>query len=219
MPDVYLIPEWFFDFGVTMEVLFSLVTLAVAIAGIAIYRISKEKSIWRFSLGFLMISISYAIWATLNAHIASKLDTGGFMFSLANPPLGHVLGVYLYVLFFIAGLVTLAYTTLKMEKGEVFYLMLGLSLTAIVSSLSKFVTFRIVSLFLLTFIAYHYFIEWHENKNKKTCWILAAFIMLVISNAIFIFLTSSPIAYVLGHIFELAAYSTLLINLLRMLRK
>ncbi|MEK6856203.1 MAG: hypothetical protein AABX66_03540 [Nanoarchaeota archaeon] len=214
---LYIIPEWFFDFSVVMEILFSLVTLAVAVSGMAVYKIIKDKKIWRFSLGFLMISISYAAWAALNTHIASTLDKGILMISLTNPPLMHVLAVYTYIIFFIAGLVTLVYTTLKVERGELLYLLLGLALTAVVSSVSMLVTFRIVALFLLTYLVYYYFNEWYTAKNKRTCWTLAAFILLVLSNLFFIF-TDSTSTFVLGHIIELGAYLILLVSLLRTLR-
>lgn len=218
MHEIYLIPEWFLDFSVLMEILFSLVTLAVAISGIAIYRISKEKSLRRFSLGFLMISVSYAAWAALNGSIASKLDEGMLVLSLTNPSAIQIAGVYAYVIFFIAGLVTLAYTTIKIDRPGVYYLLLGLAMTAVVASVSKFVTFRIVSLFLLTFIAYHYFNERYINENTKTSWVFLAFFLLVISNISFIF-TANATTYVIGHILELGAYSILLVNLLKTLRR
>ena len=101
MHEIYLIPEWFLNFSVIMEILFSLVTLAVAVSGIAIYRISKEKSLRRFSLGFLMISISYAAWAALNSNIASKLNDGMLVLSLVNPSTIQIAGVYVYIIFFI----------------------------------------------------------------------------------------------------------------------
>src|SRR3989344_2634796 len=165
-----------------------------------------------------MISISYAAWAALNSNIASKLNDGMLVLSLVNPSTIQIAGVYVYIIFFIAGLVTLAYTTIKIERPGVYYLLLGLAMTAVVASVSKFITFRIVSLFLLTFIAYHYFNEWFVNKNTKTSWVFLAFLLLVVSNISFIF-TANAITYVLGHIIELGAYAILLISLLRTLRK
>lgn len=200
-----------------MEILFSLVTLAVAVSGI--YRISKEKRLLRFSLGFFLISASYAVWAALNFRIASKLEEGIFALSLTNPPLMQVISVYSYIVLFIIGLLTIAYATLKTDRSEVFYLTVGLALTAVVASVSKFVTFRIVSLFIITFIAYYYFNEWYFNSNRRTCWTLMAFTLLVISNICFIFITTNTITYILGHLMELGAYSILLVNLLKTLKK
>jgi len=222
MEVTYFIPDWFFSFSVGMELLFALITLAVAVAGAKIYFISKEKDIWRFSVGFFMISISYAAWAALNAHIAADLNKGEYLFSLINPPLMHIIGAYVYMIFFIAGLVTLAFATFKSEKDKdsIYYVLLGLALTAVVASYSKFVTLRIVSLFLITFLAYHYFTEWYSNRNRKTYMIFIAFILLTLSNIFFIFIISSEFTYVAGHVLELGAYSLIFYTLVRtLLRK
>lgn len=219
MHEVYLIPQWFFIFSIVIELLFSLVTLAVAVTGLKVYRISKDKALLRFSLAFLMISISYAAWAVINTSLASKLREGILTLSLIDPPAMHILGVYIYIVFFIAGLVTLAFTTFKIEKSGAYYLLLGLALVAVVSSVSKFITFRIVSLFLITFIAYHYLIEWQSNNNKKTFATFLAFLLLIASNIFFMFIKTNASTFILGHLLELGAYSLLLFTLLKTLKR
>ncbi len=215
----YIIPNWFFGFDIGMEVLFGLVTLAVSIFAFKIYKISKEKKIRDFSLGFLLISLAYIIWAVTNLILVKDIGNGFHQLVSVGIPVGYITAIYVHMILFVSGLITLAYVTLKIEKGQAYYLLLSLGLLAIVSSLNKLITFRIVSAFLLIFITYNYLKEYNEKKNKKTFWILTSFTILMISSLDFIFVQYNPFFYVIGHVLELIAYTTMLTALFKGMKR
>ncbi len=215
MPVLYTIPNWFFGFDIAMELAFGIITLAIALKAYQVYALSKERTLQRFGSGFLFIAISYLVWAALNFFIVSQTSSGFRTLSLDHLARIGILGVYAHILFFIVGLVMLVYTTFKFEQGEIHYLLLGLSLLVVAASFDKLITFRILSVFLLSFITYHYGTEWYQHKNKKTRSVLYAFILLLLSNADFIFSSYSYKPYVIGHFLELGAYALLLFTLLR----
>jgi len=215
----YIIPSWFFGLGVGLEILFGVVSLAVAITAYSCYKISEQKSLRRFSLGFSLISLSYLIWAGINLIVSRPLGNGFRIFSPDGLPWAYLASTYLHMGLFIAGLVTLAYTTLKVEKGNIYYLLLSLGLLVIASSYNKLITFRILSVFLLIFISYHYMTEWTQNKNKKTIMTMIAFILLLLSNTDFIFSEQFYISFIIGHLLELGAYAIILFGLVKTLKK
>ena len=92
--------------------------------------------------------------------------------------------------------------------------MLGLAVLVIESSVQRLLTFRIVSMFLLSFIAYHYYWEYVKRRNVKTLLVCSAFALLFISSIDLIFARNYSAAYVVGHFLEFAAYSLLLGSLL-----
>lgn len=219
MPHAYLIPNWFFGIDITMELLFFLVTIAIAISALKVYNLTRLENIRKFSIGFILISLSYLIWAGLNAITIPDAATHITQISVQQISMISFFVVYSQMMFFIAGLVMLAYATFNVNKGGIFYLLLGLSLLVLVVSVETVITFRIVSVFILSFITYHYLLEYQENSNKNTLLVLTGFSLLLISN---LSLLSTPIfelSYVVSHLIELVAYALFLITLIRTLRK
>ena len=153
MGDVYLIPAWFLGFDTAMEVIFSLITLIVALVAFRIYLISQERSIRHVSVGFLLIGLSYLLWAFMHFMLVRSLSADISIINLENLSLYWNLGFYAYMVLFISGLITLAYAATGSKQGNVYYLLLGLAILVVCSAYQKILTFRIVSRFLLSFIA------------------------------------------------------------------
>jgi hypothetical protein len=124
------------------------------------------------------------------------------------------LGIYAHMLLLAIGLITLVYATLGIKSPRTYYLMLGLGLVAVVASFNKIATFQIVSVFLLSYIVYHFFLQWQEHKNKNVLYTFIAFALLLASNLVFAFAGNYYSSYVIGHIFELFAYLIILKNLI-----
>jgi hypothetical protein len=215
MSHIYLIPDWFFGIDIALEILFGIITLAVAFYSLKLYKISQEKSLRDFGFGFILISLSYILWAVLNAFVVSKAAGGLREISFENIAIIGAVGIYAHMLLLTAGFITLAYTTFRTKNSRVYYLLLGLGLLVIASSLNKIETFRILSVFVLSFIAYHYLIEWREHKGKNLFCSLAAFSLLLLSNFDFVFSQNYYQAYVIGHILEFGAYALMLRNLIK----
>ncbi len=215
----YLIPDWFFKFGVGMEILFGIVTISIALIAFSCYKTIKEKSLMRFGTGFLLIALSYLTWAIINIILVKETGTGYRILISEGVPIIYIASIYLHMILFTSGLITLAYTTFKVDKGEIYYLLLGLGLLVVVSSFNKLVTFRILSVFLLIFITYNYLIDWIKNKNKKTLIIFTSFALLLLSNIDLVFSQQFYLSYVISHILELCAYATMLIGLVKTLKR
>jgi uncharacterized protein involved in response to NO len=187
MHELYLIPNWFFGFDIGMEMLFAVVTILVSIIAFRIYSMTEDRKVKLFGLAFLFIGLSYIAWAGINLWFTQLIGDETRELSIESIATIGVIGLYSYIILFISGLINLVSTTCESYKGRAYYLLFGLSLLVIVSSINKLITFRIVSAFLLFFVAYHYFEEYLKNKNKKTLYVMLAITLLFISNVTFIF--------------------------------
>ncbi len=219
MAYLYLIPNWFFGFGVAMEILFGVVAAAVAGVSFYLYHISREKALRHLGVAFLLIALSYGIWASMNIFVASTTHQEIREVSLENLALLGTLGFYAHMILFVSGLVTLTYITFKLKKGGVYYVMLGLSLLVLAASVNKLITFRILSIFLLSFIIYHYFFEWKASRNQRTLQICISLFLLLCSNIDFLFVAYYYPAFIIGHFVELGAYLLMLLSLMQTIKR
>jgi hypothetical protein len=214
----YLIPNWFFGFDIAMEVIFGIITISISILAFKINQYTKERKIKLFGLAFLLIGLSYLTLGCMNSWFVHEASEGFREVSIENIQILEVLSLYIYMILFISGLVTLAYVTADMKKGITYYLLFGLSVLVIVLSCYKLVSFRILSVFLISFIAFRYLEDYLSKKNKKELWTLIAFILLFFSSLDFILSQAYYQAYIIGHIFELFAYLVLLSILIKSIK-
>jgi hypothetical protein len=214
MTHLYLVPQWFFGFDIALEVLFGIITLIVAISAYRIYKISEEKSMKNFGTGFLFVALSYIAWAIVNLNLLIEAHEGPMGISPMTFVLVGSIGIYAHMLLLAIGLITLVYATLGIKSPRTYYLMLGLGLLVVVSSFDKITTFRIISVFLLSYIVYHFFLQWREHKNKNLLYNFIAFTLLLASNLDFAFAGNYYSSYVIGHVLELFAYLIILKNLI-----
>lgn|SRR3989344_60919 len=203
----YLIPNWFFPVDFTFSVLNALITLAVAITALMVYRASDELAVKRFGLGFGMIAIAYIIWAADLFLLLNSIQDGIRVIILDRAQSLGFFSYYLYIIFFVCGIVTLAYSTFKINKDGVYYLLLGTSLLVVASSLYKFITLGILNFFILSYISYHYFTRWIENKNRNTLYLCISFALLSLSGLHYVFGASSFYSFVICHTIEFLAYA------------
>lgn len=219
MASLYLIPHWFFGFDIAMELIFAVIALLVAFFAYRIYKVSEHEETKFFAIAFSLISASYIIWAGLNLFLVSNLTDKVMEISLSNLFSINYILTLAYMCLFVLGLLTIAYSQFKIKSGRIYYIFVGLALIAVVSSTFPLITYRLLSIFLLTFIVYHYLAEHSAHKNRKTRLILSAFVLLLLSSIDFIFANYSYCAYVVGHFLELGAYCLILKSLLSSIKK
>jgi hypothetical protein len=163
----YSVPQWFFGFDIAMELLFAIIALILSAFAYKVYKASEHKEVKLFSISFLLISLSYFVWAWTNSFLLEHLSNEVLEISLKNLlSIDYILSLT-HMGLFIAGLITLAYATLEIETARGYYLLLGIGLIGLVSSSLPWVTYQIISIFILSGIVYHYAADHLCYKNKK----------------------------------------------------
>src|SRR3989344_190786 len=107
----YLIPNWFFGFDIAMEILFAVITFITAVMAFKINSVTKERKIKLFGIAFLLISLSYIVLGGLNFWFVNLASEGFRMVDINEVQLIGVISLYLFMILFVGGLVTIAYIT------------------------------------------------------------------------------------------------------------
>ena len=212
MDYLYLVPQWFFGLDILMELLFAFVTALVAYYSLKISSIADQREPGIFGMGFLLIAFSYIIKALVNLFVLTNIEHARAL-SLANLDTIGLIGVYAHIFLFTAGLVTIAYITLKVKSVRVYTMLLLLSIGTIIFNDEKALAFNLISSFLLVFITINYVIEYTRNKNAKTALVAIAFFGLLLSGLGFIIAPTFYGNYVLDQSIEFVAYILIAISL------
>ncbi len=211
---VYYSPRWFYGYDIILEVLFALITLTVAVYAFRVYRLSDQRDSKLFGSAFLLISISYSLWALLNGFAVSELGNARTILELEQANIWRYLGIYAHILFFLSGIATLTYMTLKVRSAKIYSLLLIFVIVSVLLVDEKYLITYLLSTIMLLYVIGSYINEYGRNKNKKVFSTLLAFVFLLLGGAEFIFSPSRNTFYVLGHILELAAYGLILVSLI-----
>ncbi|MBS3089943.1 hypothetical protein J4461_03635 [Candidatus Pacearchaeota archaeon] len=219
MEYIYLVPVWFFGFSIAMEVVFAFVTIIVASYALRIYKLSAQRESMLLGVSFLLIAFSYILKAITNLVIMKEISEGIRGANLTEINVLGSIGLYGYLFLFTAGLMTLAYMTLKTPNMRAYSLLLLLALTALILSQNKVLAFAVLSTVLLAYISTYYIIQYSRKKNPKTLLILASFVGLLISGFGLFGVPALGNKYVIGHILELVSYLFILASLVLATRK
>ncbi len=213
MTTLYIVPSWFLGVSIGLEIIFALITVAVAFYSLKIYRLSEEKEFRLLGAAFIIISISYILRSALNAFIITKVNTGTIEFILDDLQSVILFGVFAHMILFIVGLITLLYLTMRVKNDNVYVAFICLALLSILLSANRAIAFYVVSSVVLLFIAKHYLLECRNLKNPKRVLVAGAFVLLLIANLDYIFATKNYTHYIIAHVLELVAYMFILASL------
>jgi len=208
-----MVPKWFVGYTLGLELIFAIVTLCVSLLAFKVYKITKEREPKLFSIGFLSIFFSYIIWFALNLVALFELNEStealniGTAISLIN------LGAYAHLFFFMAGIITLTYTTLEIKSRRALAMISSIIFIVIILSESKTVLFYSISAVLILFLAVNYLIKYKVNNNPRLITMLTAFFFLFISMFELALSVNNRTHFVIGHVFMFVAYFLILINL------
>jgi hypothetical protein len=220
MGNIYLVPTWFFGYDVALELLFAVITLAVSIYALRLYRLSGQKQSRFFGLGFLFISASYFVQSFINFAIISKLNENiCTVLKINSIALWNYIGMNIYAVLFLSGLITLVYTTFKIDNPKLYSLLLLTLLASMLSNPNMLHVFHLISSILLVYLVMHYLMTYLKKKKSRVTLVLVAFIFILFGNVHFIFSINHSPYYVIGHLLELVGYICILTNLVRTVKK
>lgn len=219
MVNILLVPKWFFGYDVVFELIFAVITLIVSFYSYKIYKLTDEKQLKLFSISFLFISISYFIRSLLNWGILSELSAKTIsMFQMININFLNLSGIYINIIFFTLGLVTLVYMTLDIKSKRTYFLLLLISILFLFLSSNGLILFYVLSSILLIFIAIFYFMNYTNKKSSRSLFVFIAFDFLLFGQIHFLFSVNHAIYYVIAHFLEFVAYLIILVNLASILK-
>src|SRR3989338_4731931 len=110
-------------------------------------------------MAFLLVSLSYFVWAFLNLRLVSEIKEGVSALELKDLLVFSTASIYIYMILAMVGFIILAYTALKIENPSAFLLITLISIAGLILSGNKTAMLSIASSFLLLFIFSRYYLE------------------------------------------------------------
>lgn len=215
MSHFYLMPSWFFNYAIILEVVFGIVTLLVAFYSYKVYRLCRQRESKIFGAGFLLISLSYFLWALLNFFLLREFGSGISVLDIQGTTILSKIGIYLHIVFFIAGLIMLVYMSLNEKNIAVYILLFLMAFLTIFLSFNSSFSFYLIKVLLFFVLVIFYLNKYLYNKNMNTLIVFVALVFLLIANIELLFVSNSCIHFVGSHLLELCGFSLILASLIR----
>lgn len=219
METIYILPNWFFGADIILELIFAVLTLAIALYSFKIYKLSEQRELKLFGISFSLFSLAYLIWAANNFFLLSVLSDEARELGLKDIGFYNHIGIYLYLSALMLGAVTLLYTTLKTESKRTYLLMVILTAAVFIFSDNKAVPFYSILAIFFLFIFSHYLLECRRTKNKLTRMNTIAMGLLFLGSIAFIYAKDYYVNYVIVHLLHGAAYALLISSLIKVTNK
>ncbi len=102
-------------------------------------------------------------------------------------------------------------------KSNVIIILFSFFMITYFSHNSYFV-FHLTAMLLLLIVAYHYYLTYRSKKKLNTMLLVISFIIIALSQLIFMFETIRPIYYVAAELIQLFGYSLLLLTFILILK-
>ena len=221
-------PEWFHGFDSIIELIAIIVSVLLVYYSYRCFKFTKENKYLYFSIAFFSLTIAFIakIIATLAIYkpaiartaLGSSIQqtfTGLTLFKI------NALSLIAYTFFTLLGfmILFLIISKLTWKNQRVIALLVYFVFLATWISIIHYQLFHFTAFTLLLLITYSYYQNYKEIKSEKARFVTIAFGILMISQALFIFVIYSRTIYVLAELIQLLGFVYLLIPFILIFKK
>lgn len=223
-------PKWFYGVDIIFEILGIIVALLIAFYSFRIYRFSGKENTNHIYLGlsFLAIAASFAAKVMTNFVLyyqtTVKQEFGTVIVKyhlLEKSNLFFQVGYDLHRFLMLLGLFGVYWLVSKSRDVEHQFLFAYLFFIIAIFSFQSFVVFHVTAAVILFMIVKHYLAlckgkSWSRGgRNARIN--LAAFMLIALSQVVFIFTVFNTLSYVIGEVLQFAGLVLFLVNIILVL--
>jgi len=220
MVHTFFSPEWFLAYEMVLHFVFALITIIVSFYAFKVYNLVRQPQPKLFGIAFGLFSVSYISQFFLEFLTITQIRVIPIpILQAAIERFFDVLGIYVHIVLFTMGLITLTYMTLRERSIKTYSLLVLIALISLFFASNKIQLFYILSSFLLLYVLIHYARNYINHKQPNTLRGLIAFSLLFVGSVSVIFSFQNEVLYVMGHVIEGIAYLVILTNLILAVKK
>ena len=214
-------PAWFYGVDSALEIVAVLISFLISFYGFHIYRFFGQKKYLYFSISFFLIGISLIIGAVTNYLLYFVwLKHSPLYVKANNLMLLYKAGFLVHFFLHLAAYMILMILCLKLTDRRVISLLFLFVILSVFIAEENFISFYVISFILMAFYILPFFYKnYVQNKSNHTKIVLLAFAAISLSQLLFLLSVYSDLAYVLGHVSQVAGYIALLVNFVSVFRK
>jgi len=226
MINILFSPRWFFGKDILIDVVSVIVLALISYVTFRYYRINKNKTqhlSFSIATGLLALSFIFKIITNFTLYeLEMHTKTFGLLtFTYQTVEASNTLfliGTLLYRFLTLIGFYILFSTYYKEKNRSIYLIMAYFIFVATYFASQAYYIFHLSALLFLLFIVKKYLDNYRRTRDKPAKLILTSFLIILISNAIFIFVELNHLLYVIAEIVQLLGYVMLLISLITVLR-
>lgn len=199
MKEAMAVPHWFVGFDSLMQIIGSIIALAIAYYALKGYRLTKDRTLFFLHFSFDLIGVGLLTdgIVTLPAVAASRLSlltNLGYLVRMATEIIGYGLLLYTY----------LRRTRQTLTES-----------TLAITFLPYNPFLELVVFFLLAYITVQCAMNYTVRRERNALLVFTAFMLLAVSHLLTVFPPIFPLLFVVAHSTQLLGFIALLMMLIR----
>jgi len=207
------------------EIIMVAVLILISLHSYSIFKISREKNFKWFSYSFFVIALAFVGRILMNTVIYTQnvrqkvagLIITTFKHTSASDVLWNY-GLFGYRTLMLLGLIGIFLIITKSRKKKNWLLLGYLAVLTALASMQIHYIFNLTATVILALISLQFYQNYLKHPRKSTLGVTAAFSVIFLSHAIFIFEGFNHLLYVAGEIVQLVGYLLLLAVYIALLR-
>lgn len=214
-------PQWFYGIDILFEFINVIAALLIAFFSYKIYKFTKDKYCLYFGLSFVAICLSFMSKILTNFQLYFKILRRSKVIDQALVTLTthktfnfFMTGYFFHRVFMLLALAGILFIICKYDKKLLVLFAYFIAIIAAFST-SEYFIFHVTTSILLGYIFYNYYLNYKYNPTKNTFLVAFAFLLILISQIIFINIIIGVENYVIAQIIQVVGYLTLLYAYIR----
>jgi len=221
-------PEWFYGFDSVIELIAIIICVLLVYYSYKCFKLTKENKYLYFSTAFLSLTFAFIAKIAGTLAIYKPTITRTALGSSINKTFTGITPFYInsltliaHIFFILLGfmILFLIISRLTWKNQRVVALLVYFVFLATWISVVHYQLFHLTSFVILLLITYSYYANYREIKSEKAGFVVIAFIILLVSQAFFVFAIYSGIIYVLAELLQLLGFVYLLIPFMLIFKK
>src|SRR3989344_6721766 len=228
MIDILFNPKWFNGIDSIFEGISVIVCILIASYSLKLYKFNKNKNFKDFSIAFFILAAAFIFKILTNItvyyNVLNTYNIGLLSFTISSIKSSAIFynsGYLLYRWLTLLGLYI--FITIKDQKGtNSLFIIYLITIVSIFSTWSYYL-FHITTLLFSGYITWLYFKDYRKNcelcdKKTNIKYPLFAFLIITLSNILFIFINLNGYIYVIAEYAQLIGFIILLYAFIRVIK-
>ncbi len=224
--EIVFSPRWFFGIDNLLDLFSVITTLLISFYSFRLYKFSRKRSYLSFSISFFIITLAFLAKIVTNAILYSPAITQWIhdCCAITRSIMGQsnilfILGQLAFRFLFLLGFFSVYWVLSKSKERNKFPFIIYLLAAVTLGSAYSYMLFGLTGIVILTYIVHYYQLTYRKNRKTATLLTLSSFVLILLSQLVFIFLFVDLRLYVVSEIIQLAGYLLLLYNLFLLIKR
>lgn len=225
MVEIVYSPQWFYGKDIVIDLVSVVVLLLIAFFALKYYSIEKKNKNYRqLAISFFLLALAFAMkiltYFTIYYKAIETKSIGAFTLTFEAVKSSYLLifvGEFFYHLITLIGLLMLYSIYKKKQCWSTMFIVVYLLFVITLFEQNIYYIFHLTCLILLVFITHQYYTNHVKNKKLPSMLLFYSFMIITLSQVLFIFIQVWDDLYAIAEIVQLVGYILLAVTFIMVL--